>query len=470
MKKKPDTTTYYDILIAGGGAAGLAAAVSAGLRAKSVRPASALRIGVLEKKEVPGKKLSATGNGRCNLSNAVCADREEVDGFFDAIGLVTRTDEAGRMYPYGEEASEVAALLTDTVRSLQAEILTDCTVEKVRFCAGFARGEDVSPVGFAGGEIASSVGSAEEGGFQVTVSSCGGQQFFFCRRMLLAMGGKSYSVFGTSGDGYGLARRLGHTVTRLAPSLVPVQVEEDLKDLAGVRTRAEVRLLHFGREVARETGEVQFNKDCLSGICMMNLSRLLVLNPEKPFGEAFREYELVLDLLPEYSQQEVCRILAEKNGSLQTLVKRRLARWIRQKTEAVAGNAGAAGSAESTETVKILETAGPAAEKFREYAALLKALRFTVSGTKGWNDAQVTRGGVVMEEVNPVTMESVKVAGLFFAGEILDYDGPCGGFNLHFAWKSGIRAGKAMADGCLAGCRAAESAAKPAANGTAQRR
>lgn len=458
----------FDILIAGGGASGLAAAISAARFAKSVSPARSLRIGLLEKKEIPGKKLSATGNGRCNLSNAACSDRETVDRFFSSVGLVTRIDEAGRMYPYGEEAGEVSALLTETALSYDVKIMTNCQVTQIR-PAGEARppvsgagesrpqtgaeGEPLPQSG-QGGKTPAACGAS--GGFIVEINRIGsrdgregdlpgtkgrhpdqtaGSRHLRCRILLLSMGGKSYSVFGTSGDGYGLARRLGHSVTRLAPSLVPIQVSEDLKGLAGVRTKADVTLLHLGKPVARETGEVQFNKDCLSGICIMNLSRLLVLNPGKPFAEAFGEYGLQLDLLPEFSREEAAEILRQKGGSLQTLVKKKLAAWI----EAVPDPA--------------------------VMADRLKSLTFSVCGTKGWNDAQVTRGGVTLEEVDPDTMESKLVPGLYFAGEILNYDGPCGGFNLHFAWDSGIRAGKAMAAAALAA--GAPGNGGPAAEGAA---
>lgn len=449
----------FDILIVGGGASGLAAAISAARFAKSVSPARSLRIGLLEKKEIPGKKLSATGNGRCNLSNAACSDRETVDRFFSSVGLVTRIDEAGRMYPYGEEAGEVSALLTETALSYDVKIMTNCQVTQIR-----PAGEARPPVSSGAGESRPQTGPmgagpaacGASGGFIVEINRIGsrdgregdlpgtkgrhpdqtaGSRHLRCRILLLSMGGKSYSVFGTSGDGYGLARRLGHSVTRLAPSLVPIQVSEDLKGLAGVRTKADVTLLHLGKPVARETGEVQFNKDCLSGICIMNLSRLLVLNPGKPFAEAFGEYGLQLDLLPEFSREEAAEILRQKGGSLQTLVKKKLAAWI----EAVPDPA--------------------------VMADRLKSLTFSVCGTKGWNDAQVTRGGVTLEEVDQDTMESKLVPGLYFAGEILNYDGPCGGFNLHFAWDSGIRAGKAMAAAALAA--GAPGNGGPAAEGAA---
>ena len=391
MKHIP-VTHQFDLVIAGGGAAGLAAAVSAGLLSKSFSAGSPLRTALIEKKDVPGKKLSATGNGRCNLSNTACADRERVDSFFDCLGLLTRTDEAGRMYPYSEEAGEVAALLTETARNLHTDILTDCQILNVI--------------------------PEEEGSFRLEISGKSGDFAVRCSRLLLAMGGKSYSAFGTTGDGYGIARRLGHTVTRLAPSLVPVQVAADLNPLAGVRAKALVKLVHCGQIIAEEEGEVQFNKDSLSGICIMNLSRLLILNPEKGFSEAFSEYQLHLDLVPDCSQEELTALMKKrpKDQMLQGLVRKKLAAWIGQRAETPA-----------------------------EAAGLLKNLRFTVSGTKGWNDAQVTRGGVVPEEVDESTMESKILPGLYFAGEILDYDGPCGGWNLHYAWNTGLKAGEAMA-------------------------
>ncbi|MBQ8562487.1 MAG: aminoacetone oxidase family FAD-binding enzyme [Firmicutes bacterium] len=397
-------TCEFDIVIAGGGAAGLAAAVKAGLVAKSVGPASglnqALRMALIEKKEVPGKKLSATGNGRCKLSNTACTDRKDVDGFFDCLGLLIRTDEAGRMYPDSEEAGEVSSLLEETARQQGTEFYLNTKITKIE---------------------------AQEEGFWLTAEKEGKPLAICCRKLLLALGGKSYSVFGTTGDGYGIARRLGHSVTRLAPSLVPVCVDASLGSLAGVRTKAKVGLLHCGQLIAEEEGEVQFNKDCISGICVMNLSRHLVLNSAKPFADAFAEYELCIDLVPEYSSQELVDFLCRKPAGqmLQGLVRKKLAAYILGRTE-----------------------------EPRQVASLLKDLRFTVSGTRGWNDAQVTRGGVVLDEVNPKTMESRLVPGLYFAGEILDYDGPCGGWNLHFAWNSGLRAGRAMVQSL---CRAEET-------------
>lgn len=408
MKQIPETH-QFDLVIAGGGAAGLAAAVEIGLLSKSSCGDLAPKVALIEKKEVPGKKLSATGNGRCNLSNAACSDREEVDSFFHCLGLLTRTDEAGRMYPYSEEAGEVSALLADSAKHLGADFFLDTQITKVEPLSG--------------------------GGFLIDGESKEKKFQFSCKKLLIAMGGKSYSAFGTTGDGYGIARRLGHSVTRLAPSLVPVCVDADLGGLAGVRTKAKVSLYHKGNFVAEETGEIQFNKDCISGICIMNLSRLLVLDGTKPFNEAFAEYELRMDLVPEYSCEQLIQLLSRKpqQQMLQTLVRKKLAVELLRRAAVNATGTGA----------NVVESA-PADVK--GVAELLKDFRFTVSGTKGWNDAQVTRGGVAMDEIDERTMESKILRGLYFAGEVLNYDGPCGGWNLHFAWQTGLKAAHGMVE------------------------
>jgi len=400
---------FFDILIVGGGAAGLAAAVSAG-QAFEEKGMKGCSIAILEKKDVPGKKLSATGNGRCNVSNTACCD-DEVEMFFDSVGLLRKADEAGRIYPYSEEAGQVTGLLVDSAVKVNTEIFTDCQVSWVK------KDDNLDAAGNGGFVVGAEFTGNNE---KKNKAATGKETVFRCKKLLIATGGKSYAVFGSTGDGFSLARSLGHEVTRLAPSLVPVEVSEtaELNKLAGLRVKAKVSLLHCGQIIYEEKGEVQFNKDSISGICIMNISKLLVLSEGKPFKEAFSEYKIKIDLVPDFSEDELKDILERKAGDLTTVVKKKMAAWVYEKVK----------SHNPEETTRFI-----------------KNVTFTVAGTKGWNEAQVTRGGVVLDEVNPETMESRIVKGLYFAGEVMNYDGFCGGYNLNYAWLSGSRAGKDMA-------------------------
>jgi predicted Rossmann fold flavoprotein len=239
---------------------------------------------------------------------------------------------------------------------------------------------------------------------------------------MIAAGGKAAPKFGTTGDGARLAAGLGHTVTRLAPALTGVITEEDIAAFSGIRARAEIGLAFRGENIFRERGEVQFTDYGLSGICVFNMSRHLEIPPGKSLRDGFAEYSITLDLLPEVSDVE--SILRE--------------RW---------EHPGFEGPKIMRSMVRL-----PIAERIWEMAEgdvrccgqLLKAFPLHVKSVRGWQYAQITRGGVSYAEIEPETMESRLVSGLYFGGEVLDYDGRCGGFNLQHAFETGIRAGKGM--------------------------
>ena len=373
------------ICIIGGGASGMTAAITA----KKYAPDRTVII--LEKMKEPGRKLKATGNGRCNLSNAECDGYIKTLDFFGGIGVMTRTEESGRIYPYSEDAADVVDALRGQLKDMG--IRTICHAE---------------------------VTAAEKtaDGFQVSWN--GGR--LLADRLLIASGGKAGPKFGSTGDGYRLARGLGHTVTRLAPALTAVETQENLRELSGVREKCAVRLLRQESVLCEERGEIQFTDYGVSGICVFNLSRFMELPEGSSRKDGFDGYEIRIDLLPEIQDAEA--LLAQRAGTgvpadrlLCSLVKQPLAR----------------------------EISARAGENLSELAHQLKEFTVHPADLRGWQYAQVTRGGVPYSEIHPETMESKICPGLFFAGEILDYDGPCGGYNLQHAWETGIKAGKGLA-------------------------
>jgi predicted Rossmann fold flavoprotein len=391
----------YDIGIIGGGPAGMTAAIVAAQNNPN------LKICLIEKNNCLGKKLYATGNGKCNLSNVSCNDTTTIMKFFDSIGIVTRTDDAGRLYPCSEQASDVVMALENALHALNIEILANQTPVKI---------EETTK------------------GFEIVLK----QNVLLCKKIMLAIGGKAGPQFGTQGDGYLMAKGFGHDITRTYPVLSPIECAGNFKNLKGVRAKGIVGLEKSGRLIAQEQGEIQFTDNGLSGICVFNLSRFIILDAHVPYGEGIKEYYMTVDFLPNFEEAQLMELLQKrsiqplgKNADLLlTLVHSSLGLDILEKCNLP----------ENGSSIKL------SLEHCQQIAHFLKNWRAPVVGVKGWKNAQVTGGGVELAQVNPDTMESRLVSGLYFAGELLDYDGPSGGYNLHFAWESGIKAGKAMAN------------------------
>lgn len=389
-----------DLCIIGGGASAMAAAVAAA----GERPQ--ISVCMLEKKESLGKKLAATGNGKCNLSNTACPNASGVLDFFSSIGILTRSDEQGRIYPYSQQARDVVRGLELQIKERGIQVKTSAPVQGIEKVGG------VFSIGFHGGSLKA-------------------------RSVLLATGGKAAPQFGSSGDGYALAKKLGHTITRLAPSLTGIEVTEDFAGLKGIRVKGCVSLKEDGQPVSRETGEIQFTEDSISGICVFNLSRLLRLREGESFAEGMGRFGLSLDFLPELEPGEVAELLNKRRGILGmkaeelllSIVPKPLALRLLEEAGIEAG----------------LEAAELDGERLERLGKCLKGWQLPVKGTRGWKAAQCTAGGIALEEIHLPTMESKIVSGLYFSGEIIDFDGPCGGFNLQNAWETGIRAGKAAA-------------------------
>ncbi len=371
----------YDICIAGGGAAGLACAAFL----MSERPG--LRVLVVEKKDRPGRKIAASGNGRCNLSNLAAPGYPETKAFFEGLGLLTMSDGAGRVYPHSEDSRDVVDCLVSAAEKGGAEILCGTEVKAIR---------------------------PANGGFEVELQGAGEKAARVIRtdKVLLATGGKAAPKLGTAGDGYRIAKGLGHTVTRLRPALTGVDTAENMKKqgLSGIRQKARVTLSRRGEATFSEEGEVQFTDTGISGIAVFNMSRYMDLD-EGGFGVL----AVSLDFLPECTGEEAAAIAAAR-PTLRSVVKENLAKAVLAQAEKTGRSAG----------------------------AVLKDFRLTPTGLRGWDQAQVTRGGVPPAEVDPATSESKLVPGLYIAGELLDEEGPCGGFNLQQAWTTGTRAAGGM--------------------------
>ena len=409
----------YDIAILGAGAAGLMAAIAA--------RRTGARIAVLEKNEYAGRKLYATGNGRCNVLNrtAAAADYRSGDGdaaafaaevfaqcgpaqlqtIFESLGLDTVEEGEGRLYPRSLQAASVVHALE---RGAFGEV-PDCGDPAELICGFEAKEARRDP----------------DGSFCVTAAD---GRDVRARRLLLASGGKAGIQYGCDGRGLKIAESLGHRIVRPIPALTGFVCEETdlLEKLAGVRVRGTVRLYaqQEGGEPAllsEDTGEIQFNKDSVSGICVMNVSGYYRRRGEERFF-------LSLDVLPEWDEAALAEKLARRKASLGDCF---LDALLPEKLAAA-----------------VMEPAEKKGQTPESVAHLLKKLTFTPAASKGWKDAHTTSGGIALDEIDPKTMGSKLAPGLYAAGEALDVDGPCGGYSLTWAFASGWIAGqKAVRNG-----------------------
>ena len=291
LSLKLPKTLRGDILIIGGGPAGMAAAISA------KRSNSKIDVVLIEKNEIMGRKLRATGNGRCNITNVNAEGYSEVISFLSSIGIVTKSNENGFLYPVSESAADVSELLELRLKQLGVKVYTGVTALEVSYASD--KTEFVTSV---------SMGDASSQGKSANALKC----TVYSSALVIAVGGKSAPVYGSTGEGYRWLRGLGHTVTRLVPSLAPIECDgADLSKLTGTRVRAEAKLFKNGEEIHREDGEIQFTKFGLSGICIFNLSKMMRFEP----GDTFSSFEIELDLCREIDLGDVLKCAAERTGS-----------------------------------------------------------------------------------------------------------------------------------------------------------
>ena len=382
------------VVIIGGGAAGMAAAIGAAECGHDVS--------VYEKNEKLGKKIYITGKGRCNLTNG--CDTEDlfrnmvsngkflysaIYGFtnFDIVDLVeangcpVKEERGARMFPVSDHASDVTGALERKMKSLGVKIFLNEPVRDIVI-------KDERAAGII----------LEKSGKSVDADA-----------VVIATGGLSYPSTGSTGDGYRFAKEAGHTVTPLSPALVPfVCAEDDVKELQGLSLRnIEVTVWNGKKVLWKEFGEMLFTHFGVSGPVVLSASSYAAKIIKKT------PLRMDIDLKPALSKEQLdARILRDFD------------------------------EAKNKQFKNSLNHLFPA--KRKRLVDLTKAFSVTLTGLRGYNEAIVTQGGVNVKEVNPSTMESKKLQGLYFAGEVLDLDGVTGGFNLQIAWSTGMLAGRSV--------------------------
>lgn len=407
------------ILVIGGGAAGMMAAVFAARNGQKVC--------LFEKNEKLGKKLFITGKGRCNLTNAcdmeelldaVVTNRkflyssfygftnEETMEFFEELGLKMKTERGNRVFPVSDHSSDVIKVLQDELWKLNVKLCLKTEIARVEEKDGHFFGVRLKD------------------GTTVQGDAC-----------IIATGGNSYQTTGSTGDGYRFARELGHTVTEIAPALVPLEIREQYgKDLQGLSLRnVEAAVLDGKKELYRDFGEMLFTHYGVSGP--------LILSASSYIGKRLRErpLKLVIDLKPALSFEQMdARILRDFEENKNRQFKNSLGKLFPSKLIPVMISlSGICPDKKVNEISK---------EERQRFAALIKGFTMTITKTRDFNEAIITQGGVSVKEINPATMESKKVKGVYFAGEVLDLDAVTGGFNLQIAWSTGNAAGSCAAD------------------------
>ena len=403
------------IFVIGGGPAGMMAAIRAAEGGAAVV--------LLEKNNRVGRKLSITGKGRCNLTNAT--DNSEIVknipgngkflfsvlknfssadtiNFFESLGLKTKIERGNRVFPKSDDASEVIDVLLKKMAALNVEVKTDAKVDEI-----ISEGRKVCGV-LVGGKILPA------------------------DAVILATGGASYPATGSTGDGFRLAKRLGHTITEILPALVPLEVEEDfVKSLQGLSLKnVRVTLFADNEKVAEIFGEMLFTHFGISGPIILTLSR----QAAKLLAEN-KIVELSINLKPALTPEQLdARILRDFEKFRRKSIKNSLIELLPAKLIPTVLDLSYLDEGKKVDEITQKER--------RRLSEVLRNIPLTITKTRPTDEAIVTSGGVSVKEIDPRTMQSKLVQGLFFAGEVADVDGFTGGFNLQAAWAMGNSAGK----------------------------
>lgn len=393
------------VLIIGGGAAGMSAAIAAAMCGD--------RVTVLERMDRVGKKILATGNGRCNLMNTGelrfpggedlanqvltrCCAADQMK-FWQLLGLRMRQEDGGRVYPVSGAASTVLDTLRQALRMLDVNVVTGAEVTSIQH----------AKKGW--------VAEAEDR--------------FYADRIIVAGGGCAQPKLGSNGSAYRLMTACGHTLVKPAPALTQIITDTaPIRGLSGIRVRCDVRICGCAGEKVRQTGELLFADYGITGVCVMQCARwaeagdVVHINMIRALG-----FDTEEELLHELRRRRYAWEGAYQTELLTGLCVPKMALAILRAAGIEKASERLIGAVPDSQLIRI--------------AHICSDLSLDVRGVKGFENAQVTAGGIASDEFDPATMESRLSKGLHAAGEVIDVDGDCGGYNLMFAFGSGILAG-----------------------------
>lgn len=397
------------VIVIGGGASGIVAAIAAARSGADVT--------ILEHKNRIGKKILSTGNGKCNLTN-LNQDVKKYYGnhpefimpvfqqfgvtetldFFHAMGILIK-DKNGYIYPNSEQASSVLDVLRMELEYLKVEIICECTIKSIRKI----RNQFVMKTNLK----------------EYKSDTC-----------IMAIGGKAAPVTGSDGSGFQYVEEFGHTVLTMVPALVQLKAKQSFfKELAGIRIEGKVQLWSDSILLSSEYGELQLTKYGISGIPVMQISRFASMELLKN-----KKVTAVLDFYPQMTEKELKNYLKNRfKHSHYKTAEECFIGFINKKLGNVLLKESGIALKQNANEIKL--------KQIEILAKQIKTFSIDILATNSFENAQVTAGGVSTKEINNETLESKLVSQLFFAGEMIDIDGTCGGYNLQWAWSSGYVAG-----------------------------
>lgn len=428
----------YDVIIVGAGASGLVAAIAAARQERSVL--------VIERKEKAGKKILATGNGKCNYTNLAqtpecyrsddsayamkvlsCFDVNQTLNFFEELGIYPR-ERNGYYYPNSEQAVSMVQVLVMECERLKVDFRLNETVIGIKNPDFTIITEQVKPPdeNRQGTNHKSERKGAQIQKSEVKINSYQG------KTVILAAGGCASSQLGSDGSGYYLAKGLGHSLIKPLPALVQLKSSDQYcKTISGVRTLASVTAYADQKQIAQETGEILFTDYGISGIPVMQISRFAAKALDIKLFVC-----LVIDFFPELSIEQLRDLIRKRlQQNRSKTIEEMMVGLLNHKLSYILIKQANLDPSKKSNSVTEKEVEGLINQ--------IKQFRMNITGTNSFENAQVCAGGIRTGEIEPGTMESKLVKNLFLTGELIDVDGTCGGYNLQWAWSTGFLAGTA---------------------------